>query len=562
MNELASVVVCALSLVACAEKLDFASEETWKIESHGDLLRVERAEIVDGAACLAIHGATTKCDTAICLRSKRIQIPVDAREFAISVEACGTKRAADTFGEGRAWCNEITWFDANDKTICVQGLAHLLVPDSRDFRRMYDWGRIPAGATACEIRLGFDAPNLVGNDVVRYRNFIFKAFPEGQSRADELAAAWQKTMKDVLYPQREGLVPKITLRDDGMTLVDGKPFFPIGIYSVCKREFNDMSYDKAFAGLKEAGFNFAHTYDNAYNPEFLAAAAKYGFKLWVSAKLPDRNLLDVGRYHPSILAWYLGDDTSSWLSVREMSDYHAAVKAVDPDRITCQADCVDPNCPESNYAAYVRATDVFMPEIYPVRGKAGDKSDRTCVARTIWDMETVRSDVRNYNDGKPRACWPILQWFLGWSMWEHFPTREQLWATSWAAVIHGANGIIWYTYGGFDHKQPGRNDQGITSTPERWNTISKLAHEFARLSPVLLERTPAEQPAVEVLSGPARDPLDRGPSVTCLLKRHAGQDWLFAVNAAFEQVRAKVVLPGGKVVEREFGPFEVFIHHH
>jgi hypothetical protein len=59
-------------------------------------------------------------------------------------------------------------------------------------------------------------------------------------------------------------VPKCSLREDGMAMVDGKPFFPIGIYAVCEREFNDFSLDKAFSDLKSVGFNFAHTYGKAY----------------------------------------------------------------------------------------------------------------------------------------------------------------------------------------------------------------------------------------------------------------------------------------------------------
>lgn len=67
--------------------------------------------------------------------------------------------------------------------------------------------------------------------------------------------------------------PRCELRWDGMAIVDGKPFFPIGIYAVCKREFNGHSLDRAFSDLADAGFNFAHTYDNesAQSEEFLSA---------------------------------------------------------------------------------------------------------------------------------------------------------------------------------------------------------------------------------------------------------------------------------------------------
>jgi hypothetical protein len=47
---------------------------------------------------------------------------------------------------------------------------------------------------------------------------------------------------------------------------------------VQKREFNGHNYDTAFRYLAKAGFDFAHTYGNAYEKGYLEAAQKYGFK--------------------------------------------------------------------------------------------------------------------------------------------------------------------------------------------------------------------------------------------------------------------------------------------
>ena len=339
--------------------------------------------------------------------------------------------------------------------------------------------------------------------------------------------------------------PKVSLRDDGMTLIDGKPFFPIGMYAVCKRDFNGKNFDVAFKGLKEAGFNMAHTYGNPYDPEFLAAAAKYGFKLWVEARFPDRNLIEVGRHNPNIIAWYLGDDTSDHILPELEADYDEAVKAVDPTRLTVQADPILSSSASggfSRYADYVTATDGLLPEIYPIRNEAGDPTDTTCVAVTIRDIKQFYEDVRLHGDGRPRTCWAILQYFKGWGGWKHFPTRDQLFATTFAAVIHGAHGITWYTYGGFD------KNEGVTSTPERWRNICDLATRLSELSPVLAERKPPQPAAPAVLAGPKADPLG-APSVSCLLKRHGGKSYLLAVNAAAEPVSAKLAVPGAETVE-------------
>ena len=146
------------------------------------------------------------------------------------------------------------------------------------------------------------------------------------------------TGRKMFYIGEAPATPKVTLRDDGIVLIGDKPFFPIGMYAVCKRDFNGKDFDVALKGLKEAGFNLAHTYGNSYDPGFLAAVEKHGFKLWVEARFPDKRLIDVGRHNPSIIAWYLGDDTSDHILPEQEADYDEAVKAVDPTRITVQAD--------------------------------------------------------------------------------------------------------------------------------------------------------------------------------------------------------------------------------
>ena len=371
-------------------------------------------------------------------------------------------------------------------------------------------------------------------------------------------------------------VPKCTLRDDGMTLIDGKPFFPIGLYGVCAREFNGNSLDKAFADMKAAGFNFAQTYGRSYAREFLAAAQKHDVKLWVGWRKPDSNFMKKGRGFPQVLAWYLGDDTSEHATPQQVRDRHDNVTAVDPNRLTCQADVLSPDWQVSRYARFVTATDVFMPEIYPVREQKGHPSDITCVADTINEMERIRCDMARFGDGKVRACWPILQWFRGWGNWHHFPSREQLFATSFAAIVHGANGITWYTYGGFYDKKRKKSNEGVTSTPERWRDICDLAGWLRDLSPALLSGPCEQPPPAEIVSGSRRDPRGR-ISVTALLKRHEGKAYLIAVNAANEKARARfrlndvegvaevqrekrnVPCPAGVLVD-DFEPFGVHVY--
>ena len=416
-------------------------------------------------------------------------------------------------------------------------------------------------------------------NVMREREARLEPYADGLHQAEIFAADCRGnsvTARKTFFVGCAEKTPRYTLRSDGMTLIDGKAFFPIGLYGVCAREFNGDSLDKAFADLKAAGFNFAQTYGKSYSEDFLAASLKYDVKLWVGWRKPDSNFMKKGRAFPQVLAWYLGDDTSEHASPQEVRDRHDNVSAVDPNRLTCQADVLSPNWQVSRYARYVTATDVFMPEIYPVRENKGHPSDITCVADTIGEMTRIKSDIAGFGDGKVRACWPILQWFKGWGDWHHFPTREQLFATSFAAIVHGANGITWYTYGGFYDKKRKKSNVVVTSTPERWNDICDLAGWLRDLSPALLSGPCEQPPPAEIVSGVKTDPHGR-VAVTALLKRHDGKAYLIAVNAAYEKVRARFRLKGvdsvaevqregrtvrcaNGVLEDDFEPFGVHVY--
>lgn len=550
---------CALGSYAVDNAI--VSAMPWEIKNYEGRLSFETNSVPRADPFIVIHGTTTRCDTAWSAVTKKMKIPAGSIEFLLSFEARSPRLVIDPGEVKESWNSAISWYGADGNKLGAQPILRHMIQGDSVFHEVREWGEIPSGAVECTVRIGFDAPNILSGEEVTYRDFMMEFYGQANSRRAEFAerqggAQW---IKDALYPPA-GYRQMVTLRDDGITLIDGKPFFPIGIYSVCRREFNGMNFDRAFSELKEAGFNFAHTYGDSYDPEFLGAAKRHGLKLWVASRMPDRKFLDVGRRDPSIIAWYLGDDTSGHQSPQELCDNNAAVKAVDPTRLTCQADAIASDRFVSNYAGYVRGTDVFMPEIYPVRNELGDGTDKTCVAETVRDMKRVASDVRDFGEsGRVYGCWPILQYFKGWSGWKHFPTKAQLFATSWAAIIHGAHGITWYTYGGFTDEKRGRYNEGITSTPERWKTISELATKIRGLSPVLVERTPKEQPKVTIASGPKKDPLGENPSVTVLLKRHGGKDYLFAVNASTESVTADITLPCGKVVRHEFEPFGVLI---
>lgn len=445
----------------------------------------------------------------------------------------------------------LTWLDAQGASTGA-AIPIRFGPAQPDWSEQRVTAVAPAEAASARIWFGFDQPNLCDGAFVDLAEVSLdgprpERAPEGPNlhriaveaadfAGNRLAQTWHVLVRP---PRTQGVV---SIRDDGMTLIDGQPFFPIGLYAVWKKPFNDNSFDKAFADLRTAGFNLAHTYSSRRGPdftEFYAAAQRHGIKLYVASGVGanctrvETVLADViaDEAQPALLAWYLADDTASHVGSAELRALSGAIRDVDPAHITVQADGVG-TPPSSRYRAYVDSTDGFLPELYPVRqGSAG-------VPQIIADMKLVHADLAAAGT-RQRTLWAIVQYFQGWG-WERYPTRDELWAMSYLSIIHGAHGITWYTYGGWG------DNHGVTDTPETWATICALAGELAKLQEVLVEPTPAQPPPPEVMTGPAVDALGQ-PSLSVLLKRHAGRHYLLAANSAAAAVscRIPVAAPDG-----------------
>ena len=396
-------------------------------------------------------------------------------------------------------------------------------------------------------RLSVSARDVVGNAAVSEKAFLIGEGPKARH---------------------------VMLRDDGIVLLDGTPFYPVGIYGIKPHAFNGNSFDMAIRELMAAGFNAGHAYRYRWDADFLSAAEKNGMKLWTDGKCAlDRSdfFIDSLRHNPSTIAWYIGDDTSMNTTPGQLKDRDEACRMLDGTRVTCHADGVRSGAAKSNLEEYVNHADVFMAEMYPF----DNTHDERCVAEVCRDMDRCWEDMRQFGDGRrPHGVWAILQCFHGKS-WRRYPTSQEMYATSFAAVIHGATGITWFHYAG-QVEDPKKGYSGMFRTPEDWSAMTNIAHRIAALAPVLLERTPPQPPEAEIVFGPKRDDLGQ-PTVTALLKNHKSDVYLLAVNAKAEKVRAKFRLnlraAVGKVAwerrdvrlsrgefEDDFEPLEVHVY--
>jgi hypothetical protein len=306
---------------------------------------------------------------------------------------------------------------------------------------------------------------------------------------------------------------------------------------VWKREHNGNDFDRCFTELREAGFNTIHTYHAQRDADlqaFYAAADRHGLRVIIAprggannrdAQSAVRTVVEECR-QPALLAWYLADDTASHISAAELRGVHRAIRDVDPFHVTVQADgVVGGQTHRSRYTDYVASTDAFLPEIYPIR------SDKDCeVADVTRDMQLISADLRRAGHKAP--IWAIIQDFEGWG-WKRFPTAAETRVMTYLAIIHGANGITYYTYGG-----SGAN-HGVTHDPQVWSALKRISRQLADLHDVLVQRDPPQRQQVAILSGPTTDGLGY-PAINTLLKEHQGRRYLLAANSSRGVVRAKI----------------------
>ncbi len=452
----------------------------------------------------------------------------------------------------------IQWLNKLQATIGAP--VPIPVKNNKDWQTYTATATAPEGAKFVRVAYGFDFPDIYDDHYLDIRNPSIKG--NGIIPADALKpnfhkmslkvsdangnACWQDYFLLIDKPIEKNIV---TIRKDGAILIDGKPFFPIGLYAVWKRPFNHNSFDEAFEGLRKGGFNLAHTYSSARGPEFsnfMDSAARHGVKLYIASR-KGANCMDIESYlmdvvnernHPAMLSWYLADDTASHVGHEDLKLLHEAVRSIDNAHITVQADPVGfPN--NSRYRDYVHSTDGFLPEIYPVRKGAAD--DET-VPKVIQDMKTIQADLAA--NGYPnKTIWPIIQYFQGWTSWTRFPTYDELRAMSFESIIHGGNGITWYTYGGWG------DNHGCCDNEEVWGIMCKVATQLHDLEDVFLTECYEKAEAPVIVSGPEKDKMGFD-SISVLFKRVGDKQFLICANSAFHEVTATLKANGatkGKV---------------
>lgn len=317
---------------------------------------------------------------------------------------------------------------------------------------------------------------------------------------------------------------------NGFLTVDGKPYFPVGMYTLQDGKGSD--HDLILREASEAGFNTTVFYalTNETVLPLMDAANRNGIKAFVYPTSPfsvagvETTLANAPKdiaakkNHPALLGWYIVDEPEGIGkgAVDKTRELYQIVKEADPSH-PCSLVVMSPGA----VAKYKSCTDIMWIDPYPIPH-----------APVTFVTDCVEGAVKNVEKDKP--VWAIPQAF-DWAVWHngkvngvHRPTNEEERCMTYLALVHGAKGIIYWAHTASRYY--------IRDYPDHWAYMKKLAGELHDLSPVLLTPDVARVVGLE----PKDAPIDT------MVKRLNGQTYVFAVNHENKAVKAKLSLPESK----------------
>ena len=314
---------------------------------------------------------------------------------------------------------------------------------------------------------------------------------------------------------------KVWIDEHGRTIVDGKPFFPLGFFhggidektldAYCRGPFNCVlpypvlprsAFDLCQRrGLKMISSLMAYKLGFAQCP--VKAATQDEVDCGMAARM--REVMD----HPALLGWYLADEWPVTERDLLISRYGLA-RRTDPDHPAYAVQFQFDQIPE-----YRATCDVIGTDPYPIP----DRPVGTCALHT-------RRTKRGMGNG---PVWQVLQafdwkWFGSKMKDPRLPTREEIRSMAWQSVANGANGLIFYNYAHFAFRT---KDDGFDA---KWKDYCVVAKEIADRFPVLL-------------ADPALDATGFPEGVSGRAWTKGGFLFLLVVNETREMRKADLRLP-------------------
>lgn len=270
-----------------------------------------------------------------------------------------------------------------------------------------------------------------------------------------------------------------TVDSNGRILVEGEPFFPIGIYHVSwigGRQGNAGQLADIDT-IADAGFNVVHpTVDlrSGMGPVLDRAAAR---GMYVIAEIPwaaATNVINLWKAKPAIIGWLIADDFNAPYNgppnhpPAELASRRDLVAGLAPEHLTYAS---GGSYPGFEIHAYAGNVGVMGFQSYPIDG--GSSPTEYELEENADDFEYVADELAG--TGQSFVANPqSFKWSPG-----AFPTAIEARNLLYPPLLEGANGILFYTFWG---------ENGLLSkvAPALWSEIETEVVELKTLAPFLL----------------------------------------------------------------------------
>ncbi len=286
--------------------------------------------------------------------------------------------------------------------------------------------------------------------------------------------------------------------EDGTLLVNGKPFFPLGLYHVPTGDYKDVS----MLGINTVQFWAWHTGVDAFGvSRGLAKASANGLKVVYEFNHKRRRIYkDVVENHganPAILMWY-GVDEPSEGSYGVAEELRSTLHEADENHPVYTV-----SCREDAYAEHASFADVFAIDPYGEPKKAVE-----CLPLAVAALKGMK---------------PLI--FVPGAFGKE-ETPEEMRATAYLALTCDARGIIWYPW---SQAGGGKIGIGCKNSPEQQATISNICAEVTAMLPAL--------------TAPVRVPFASEDGRLRCLYAQGPKRYVLMVNSTPEKLETVALLP-------------------
>ena len=323
---------------------------------------------------------------------------------------------------------------------------------------------------------------------------------------------------------------------DKCVLVDGKPFFPVGIYSASVDDFPKLA---------DAGFNLVHTYGwegisgHDWGREWLDAAHEHGLKALIGLYRPrvksmqfERCIKRIEQYrdHPALLAWHTMDEPG-WEKEGDRGEEYmpAAYKFVKEHDTRHPVTAVVCHFADTKY--FVDAVDIMQADYYPVPPIPANYYS----GNGFRGIKIFVDSWREASQAK-KPFWFVCQAF-DYSLlkekkhnipvqWKRFPTQRELRTMTYTAIASGARGVLYWSLSRLKNSREGSEVTG----EDHWERLRSVTLELKQLMPLLTADTP--------------ETIQTKDRVVAMIKSDGRDTYIIAANYERRPTETELDVPG------------------